>query len=372
MTKKIFIISSILFLIAGIYLFVQFFLFQEKPIIHENKTKDDLSVLSNKENSLDKKIERVIKEEVVTPLMDVSGNKILYFNQGNFLLSNLKGTVKSSIGAYPFNVLEEIKWSSDNNQAIIKDADKYYIFDISSLDAKPFKSDADNLIWGSKKDQVIYKFYDSNSQKRSLNIADSSGASWEEITEIPFRYAEIEVNSKDKKVALFSLPKASQETQLFIVDLLKKEKREIEKKYKGADYRWSPNGEKLLFSYTKDSGKTSLAILNINDESVSELNFPGLVDKCVWLSDSIGIYCANLTYSDTEVVLPDDWESGKISSSDTFWKIDTVKGEQKRILELNEINENVDATSLFMDKDEKILFFVDKKTNNLFRIKLEN
>ncbi len=378
MTKKIFIISGIIFLIAGVYLAIQFFVFQKSPTSYENTeiVKKDEGKISgvdsedkNKRNS--EKINKIIEGNIKNPALDVSGSKILYFNQNNFLLTDLDGTTKSSIGTYPFNSGENIEWSSDNSLAIIRDSGKYFIFDIKKNEAKPFKSDADNLIWGKIQNQLIYKYFDNKTKKRSLNISDLSGENWQELMEIPFRYAEMKVNPKNETLALFSMPNAFEETQIFIVNLIKKEQREIKLKYKGVNYKWSPDGKKLLFSYAKEGGKTGMAVLQIETEKVTELNFPGLVDKCVWAGDSVGVYCASPTFDSPNTILPDDWASGKVFSADTFWQVDTIKGEKKRIVELEEINASVDANFLFLDKDEKSLFFVDKKTGGLFKVGLK-
>lgn len=373
MTKKIFIVSAIIFLIVGVYLAVQFFVFQKKTTSYENtevvKDDKDKSIENEGKESSNEKIKQIIEGGVKNPFLNNSKNKILYFNQNNFISTGLDGTTKSSIGTYPFTNVENIEWSSDNNLAIVKDSGKYFIFDVKKNETKPFKSDADNVIWGKIPNQLVYKYFDNNTKKRSLNISDLSGEKWQEIMEIPFRYANIELNPKNETLVIFSKPTASEETQFFIVNLIKKESREMKLNYKGVNYKWSPDGEKLLFSYTKDAGKTNLAILQVETEKITELNFPGIIDKCVWTGNSVNVYCASPTF-ETAVILPDDWMSGKSFSSDTFWKINTIKGEQKRIIELAEINKDVDASFLFLDKDEKNLFFIDKKAGGLLKINL--
>ena len=373
MAKKIFIISLVFFLVMGIFLLVQFFLFSNKSdskkSISNSQEVDNDRLLSEDINKSEKgKIEKIINAE--TKGLWLINGELSYFNQNNFLSASLDGSNKNSLATYPFNSVTELSWSFDDKNVIVRDSGKYYIFNFEKKEAVPFKSDADNLIWGNIGNQVVYKYYDLGTKKRSLNVSDLSGEKWQEITEIPFQFADVKMNPKKEVVALFSKPDSSQETQLFIVDLVKKEKKEVSKKYKGANFEWSPDGTKLLFSYTKDNGKTNLAVMTVENETVLELNFPGLVDKCVWSNDSESIYCANPTFIDSGVVLPDDWSSEKSFSTDTFWQINTATGEQNRVIELNEINEDIDAKNLLLDKNEDYLFFIDRKTEDVFRIRL--
>lgn len=166
MTKKIFIISLIVFLIAGTYLFVQFFLFREKPVSQDDQIKSSKSSLgSEKMNSLDGKLEKVIEGNIKSPIINADGDKILYFNQNNFLSSSLDGSIKAPLGSYPFKEVTGVEWSFDRKNVIVNDSGEYYIFNIESSDAKTFKSNADNLVWGTVNDQVVYKFYDSVTKK---------------------------------------------------------------------------------------------------------------------------------------------------------------------------------------------------------------
>ncbi|MDA3814908.1 MAG: hypothetical protein PF549_00905 [Patescibacteria group bacterium] len=376
MTKKIFIIALFVFLIVGIFFIVRMFLSKNdssssKEYLNGGSVATENGSDKDKDKETEKGlIEKVVEGVVKEPIFNSSQNKIFYFDQGNFISSNLDGKNRNSIGAYPFKDLEKIEWSSDKENAIVKNNGDFYVFNIEESEAKPFKSNADNLVWGKINNQLIYKFYDPVTKKRTLNISDITGASWQEITEIPFKEAEIRLNPKQGSLAVFSSPKNSEKTQLFTMNLISKEKKEFQLDYKGANYLWSPDGKKLLFSYVRENGKINLAVMEIETETITELNFPGLADKCVWLSDSIDVYCASPTFKRADITLPDDWKTRKDFSTDTFWKINTIKGEQERLIELGEINEDVDAISLFLDKDESYLFFVDRKTNDLFRVDL--
>jgi hypothetical protein len=69
--------------------------------------------------------------------------------------------------------------------------------------------------------------------------------------------------------------------------------------------------------------------------------------------------------------MPNDYDQEKFHTADTFWKIDTLTGEKSRIVDLNKIISSYDATDLFFNTDESILFFTNRLDGKLYRIMLK-
>jgi hypothetical protein len=140
----------------------------------------------------------------------------------------------------------------------------------------------------------------------------------------------------------------------------------------GASYLYSPNGEKILLSWApeKNSSRIALGIINKYGGQYSDLGFPTLTSKCVWNKASDILYCAVPTEIPQTTIMPDDYLSGKITTTDVFWKINVTTGEKERLVELSEITQSFDATNLLVSSDQRSLYFIDKKSQKLYEIKL--
>lgn len=127
------------------------------------------------------------------------------------------------------------------------------------------------------------------------------------------------------------------------------------------------SGTLVLYSTSTNSGPT-LSVFKNKDYSFKNLDTYGLPEKCVWDYDNISVYCAipNIIYNGK---YPDSWYQGTVSFEDYFVKINTETGEKVTYANSNE-ETPVDAVSLFLDKDGKNLFFINKKDYTLWSFNL--
>ena len=112
-----------------------------------------------------------------------------------------------------------------------------------------------------------------------------------------------------------------------------------------------------------------MKIFSISKNESTNLNTYGLPEKCVWSNDNINVYCAvpNTVVGNQ---YPDVWYQGLVSFDDYFVKINTRTG--NKITIANSANETpVDGTHLFLDNDEKTLFFINKKDSTLWSLNIE-
>lgn len=127
------------------------------------------------------------------------------------------------------------------------------------------------------------------------------------------------------------------------------------------------DGSTVLFGASESSGP-KLGSFNVTDRTSSLINLYGLPEKCVWSSDNINIYCGiPKTIIGTEY--PDSWYQGLVSFDDYFVKINTKTGGTSTIENGNDASP-VDATNLFLNKDEDTLFFTNKKDSTLWSLKI--
>lgn len=128
------------------------------------------------------------------------------------------------------------------------------------------------------------------------------------------------------------------------------------------------DGSTILYS-TSGSTESKLGILDVKNHTTSDINTYGLAEKCVWSIDNVNIYCAVPNTMEGREY-PDSWYQGLNSFDDRFVKINSVSGEV--ISMANSINtESVDATNLFLNKNETELYFVNKKDSTLWSLDLK-
>ncbi|HAT75124.1 MAG TPA: hypothetical protein DCS28_03745, partial [Candidatus Moranbacteria bacterium] len=228
------------------------------------------------------------------------------------------------------------------------------------------------IAWQNTGNRIFYKYYDSKTKKRSLNISDPDGSNWTKLADIAFRDISIAQIPQSGSVSFWNKPDSFFETIFKSVPLVGGEEKEIMKGLFGADYLWNNNGSYVLISHSdaKGGNKIQLSIANSNGGEFKNLNMPTLVSKCVWMKDNKNILCALPGEIPAGAIMPNDYNQEKFRTADTFWKINTTTGEKARVIELEKITAKYDATNLFLNNDESILFFVNKTDGKLYRITL--
>ena len=127
------------------------------------------------------------------------------------------------------------------------------------------------------------------------------------------------------------------------------------------------NGNLVLYGASLNIGP-KLNIFDIKNHTSIDLDIYGLPEKCVWSPDNINVYCA-IPNTIVGTQYPDYWYQGLISFEDRFIKINMQTKETTTFA--NSGNEtSIDATSLFLNNKENILFFINKKDSTLWSLDL--
>jgi hypothetical protein len=96
-----------------------------------------------------------------------------------------------------------------------------------------------------------------------------------------------------------------------------------------------------------------------------------LPEKCVWgEKDTSYIYCA-IPSTIPAGSYPDDWYQGKVSFSDSIWKISLITGNSLRVGALSNLGQqDFDAINLTIDTSDDYLIFTNKRDLTLWGLKL--
>ena len=136
----------------------------------------------------------------------------------------------------------------------------------------------------------------------------------------------------------------------------------------GLTSRISKDGYKLIYNESTQNGP-KLYIYDIKTNRTIDLIYYGLDEKCTWGKDNTKIYCAVPSKIET-ADLPDKWYQGLTSFEDIFIRINTNDYSVTTIA--NSTKETpIDASNLFVDDEEKNLFFTNKKDLTFWMLNLE-
>ncbi len=132
----------------------------------------------------------------------------------------------------------------------------------------------------------------------------------------------------------------------------------------------NPGGTKVFFSESRNNSFSS-GILDPKTGVETKTPFSTLSDKCVWSEKTAYLYCAT-PKSIPSGKYPDHWYQGKISLTDTLWRVDSSSGSTEFLFDPSTINESgIDAINLTLDPDEEYLVFTNKKDSQLWGLKIQ-
>lgn len=375
--KKVFLVSAILLgitlLLWGVYLFA----FKKGDTVKNQQTNQQAikipTALLEKKQA---KISPISSEAVLGAVFDKKNEKVLYFSatSGELWQVDSDGAKPVKISSTKIEGLVGALWSPDATKVLTifkKDNQKVFSFrgDLKK-DGEQLDTNIDNVAWDGLGMKISYKYYDQQTKKRSLSVADPNGENWQTLAqEIPFREVSLASVPLSAVVSFWNFPQASQESLFQSVSLMGGEVKTILKGRFGADYLWSPDGKRALVSslINKDGKNITLGIVDTNGQ-YRDLNIPTIVSKCVWSFDSKLIYCGLPGGVPSGAILPDDYQAKKFTTQDTFWKINVGTASKERIVELTEFKSDYDASALFLSPVEDGLFFINRIDGKLYKI----
>lgn len=384
--KKIFIISSVFLLIVLVFLGIYNFAFKKNTSPSDiSKDTASPSVPGNKPASDPEKTEEskgkiysISQEAVISPTLNKTRDRIVYYTQeiGNVYEIYLDGGSKRTVSSKNLPDLKNVFWSPGKDQVISmfgKDGKNYFsFFDYNTKSGKELNPNIVAAAWSNLGDKVLYEYSDARTKRQTLNISNPDGTDWKKLSDSPYGGAEVAPIPQTSFISFWNAPSGFEETRLQAIGLAGGEAKTLFSGKFGADYLWSPNGGKALVSSgeAKGSSKIMLATINASGGEYQNLNIPTFVSKCVWSADNKTVFYALPGFIPDGSVMPNDYLDKKVTTKDTFWKVDVTTGKMERIIELDDLKSGFDATDPFLSPEENILFFTNRLDGKLYRIDL--
>lgn len=377
MAKRFFIGASSFLLILIVLWGIYALFFAPKKTTPSNE-KVPASENPTTSNQTPRKLEVLIDAPVISPFASEKDGSIFYIdkNTGSLQKFNLAEEKKSILTDIELISPTSAVWKKDGSSVFVKENKANDpSFRLIPLDSqKPTVSlgwGTQYVLWDELDNNILYTYREDNG-KMTLNRALPNGSDWKKLTDLPQMPIFISIIPKSPLVAYWGAPANTRLSELKTVNITSGETKTIFSGKYGANYLWSPNGERILLSWApeKDGSKLSLAVINKNGGEYADLNLPTMVDKCVWSRDNITIYCALPGSLPAGSAMPDTFYAHPLSGSDTFWKVDTKKGTSERLIDLKDIPSSFDTENLLLSPDESMLLFVNRKDLKLYSIEL--
>lgn len=389
--KKFFFISLLIFIVSLLFLGIYRLSFYKPDEIASSVKKDANPSAETSPEELEEetpvktkiaKISAVSNESVLAPTLSSDGLTIKYYTpkDGHAYEIDLDGENKKTLSNKDLVGLNNIFWSPDKTKVIskFKGVDGSVLFSFYNyITQKGTMLDKNirEVIWDTIGSKIFYIYSDTKNKKTTVNISDPDGANWKKLADIDYQNASLGAIPQSGTISFWNKSDNLTQTDLGSVPTIGGEKKSLFKEKFGADYLWDNSGNTALISHTDNKGgsKIQLAIINYNGGEYTNLGIPTFVSKCVWSKNSKIIYYALPGNISPSAMLPNDYNDGKIKTSDTFWKIDLVSKQSERIAEiedLQKINTQFDAADLFLSLDESFLFFRNKLDGKLYKVSL--
>lgn len=382
LSKKIFIFSSVAFLIVVFFGGIYFFIFAPKENYSDKTSLEKESSVSEKKPSTqipeEQKIEALSDEAVLSPILTPDGQFIRYYSKSTGQAFELDFfTVKKKIlSSTELSGIINVYWSPDTSKVLSEfsggaNGSKFSLYDYSQKKGTSLSENISAVSWQNS-GKMLYVYFDAARKIGSLNIANPDGSDWHKITDVSTKDLTIAPIPMSGLISFWNNPDSFSETILQSVSPLNMEKKDLAKGSFGTDYLWSPNGSVLLKSSVDKKGgsKMQIDITNGSGGEYKNLGIPTLASKCAWSKDSKFIYYAQPNSIPEDTVMPNDYMENKFNTSDTFWKINLATGEKSRLINLDEIQTKYDAASLFLNTSESLLFFINRIDGKLYKLTL--
>lgn len=373
MLKKILIVLILGVLSFGGWYFKDFLkekIFSEERIVVESpSSKNNSEIKINQEsNVLEKeyKQDQVLAKGQIKTAALTENKKIVYFNQNNFLEIDLNGNQQKNLASHPFQNLKNVKCDVFGKNCLIQEDQGFLVYNLKNKEKKALNQNIKTVDFNSQQDGLIY-LYQEKINSYQLSSSDLTGENWLKLKEIPGDDLKTIISPKDNEVSYFYQKADKEKAGIYLTDLIGLEKGERINEKDIVDLKWSPDGNRILFSFYDHSvspKRINLGYYNLETEKEYVLGLPGLAQKCAWQEDSSKIYCGILANKEQKEFQLEKWLSREFVSSDFFWEIDLINGERKRLF-VGENYPSVDAFDLFVINEE--LFMVDKISGNLIK-----
>jgi len=320
------------------------------------------------------KITELNKTESFNPVLSSNGSDVQYYNKEDEKFYKIsKDGLISSLSDKIFHEVENITWSPNSDKAILEYPDgANIIYDFNNKKQTTLPKHWKDFDFSSDGKQIVMKSMGLDTDNRWLAIVNEDGSKARQIESLGEKDATVYPlwSPNNQSIAMYTEGIGFDRQEVFFVGLNKENFKSTVVEGRGFQPRWSPEGDKLLYSvYSSDNNlKPNLWIVNAQGERIGSgrknLNVETWAEKCSF-ADTSNLYCA----------VPEKLEEGAglfpemaKNTSDQLYKIDTLTG-MKKLIAVPDGSYNM--SNIIISDDGANLYFTDETTGRLHKIRLK-
>ncbi len=310
----------------------------------------------------------------LSPSLAANGSDIVYYNQkdGKFYRLDSRGRA-ALLGDKKFFNVQKITWAPNKNKAILEYPDGsniLYNFDTDKQVTLPKHwEDFDFSLTGS---QIVAKSIGLNPENRWLIISNDDGSQARLIEPLGENADKVHPSwsPNNLSIALFEKSVDFDRQKIYFIGKNKENFKTALVEGRGFQHKWTPNGEKIIYSVFSNNTnlKPNLWIVHAKGESIGasrrQLSLRTWADKCN-LAGNDSLYCA------VPKTLPEGaglFPELAYQTADDIYKVDLKTG-AKSLIAIPDEDYNI--TNIIVSKNEGNLYFTDRSTGRIHKVKLK-
>lgn len=317
-----------------------------------------------------RKLLRLTDYPIVGPSFNPDGTRILFYKKegGGLYAVDFDGKSADKLAPITIVGLLDAAWSSSGDRSVVSYLDQdtvksFLHIGASSVGVLP--PGARSPAWSPDRRSLAYLI--TRDGITNLIISDAAGRNPRTVFSNQLRDASITWVTANK-LSFLTAPSGRAEGFLFTYTPGSGSLIQILGPRFGLTARWSPDGSKILASFTNRAGNNpQLALFDASGKELQRLAFATLPDKCAWSSDSQDIYCAIPRQVSPGTTWPDDYLRGELASPDRIVDINPANGDVTPVID----EEQVTVSNILISKDKSLLLFVNRADGTLWRYKLK-
>lgn len=349
----------------------------ELPTISEKNT-NIVEVVSDVASGGTTKTNIVSKGNNTSPI--ISGNNLISFNSsdGSFYKIDLSTGDKNLLTNDTFKGASNIVWAPTTNLAVIEFPDgTNVVYDFTKTKQYVLPKEWYDFSFQKDGEKLAFMIDSTNYDNRWLAISNIDGSGLTGIEPLGNNADKVDVmySPNEQMIALSRTgdPVGMFQQSVLLIGLNHENFNDLLVEGRGFHPLWSKSGDKIVYdAYNKETSyKPNIWAVNATADNAGtnskSLNLSTWVSKCSFNSDGTLLYCAvPRDMPEGAAMFPEMMSEAKIY--DDIYVVNIYTGYKKLVAKPNQ---DVLISKVLLSNDDKILYYQDSVTGDLYSMKLK-